>query len=307
LILAIETSCDDTSVAWVSDGTLVGMCSSSQIREHARHGGVVPELASRLHVTHLPRLLTQLVRQTGRPLSDATLIAVTTHPGLEGCLLVGKVMAQTLGTLLGCPVMGVDHLMGHMYSAYFSHTPLVFPAVVLIISGGHTLIRLWRTHGDWQEMGGTRDDAAGEAFDKVGRLLGLPYPAGPAIERLAKQGIHRIPLPIPMADDPYDMSFSGLKSAVRRLIVPTMTEQERADMAMSFQDALIRSVSLKVGRALEHTQAASLVVVGGVAANQSLVGALSGFGVPVVVPPLTYCTDNAAMIGMAAYYSKGLG
>lgn len=303
MILAIETSCDDTSVAWVTpEGGVVGMCSATQGKAHARHGGIVPEVAARMHVTALSPLITRLINETGVGLSQATRVAVTTHPGLEGSLVVGRMMAQTLGHLLGCPVVGVNHLVGHLFSAFLAEEPIQFPAVALIISGGHTLLWEWVSCREWRELGGTRDDAAGEAFDKVGRLLGLSYPAGPALEQLALSGVPgRFRLPIPMMGVPYDMSFSGLKSAVKRWVTPDFSDQDRADMAHSFQAALIESVALKVGYAVTACKAQSVVLVGGVAANQSLRRhLLASVGMPVVAPPLRYCTDNAAMIGVAA-------
>lgn len=305
MILAIETSCDDTSVAWVTpEGSVVGMKSATQSTAHARHGGIVPEVASRMHVTALAPLIRGLNRDTGMGLEMATQIAVTTHPGLEGSLVVGRMMAQTLGHLLGCPVVGVNHLVGHLFSSLLSDDPVLFPAVALIISGGHTLLWEWVSYREWHELGGTRDDAAGEAFDKVGRLLGLDYPAGPALEQLAVSGVPgRFQLPIPMMGVPYDMSFSGLKSAVKRWVTPDFSDQDRADMAHAFQTALMESVGLKVSHAVAACHAQSVVVVGGVAANRALRQRLmDSVGVPVVVPPVRYCTDNAAMIGVAAAY-----
>jgi len=308
-ILGIETSCDDTSIAIVRDGIYVeAVLTASQINAHRPYGGVVPELAARMHTQAIHHLLPRCLEKAGLTWSDIDQIAVTTTPGLEGALLIGVVVAKTLGMMLNRPVIPVNHIYGHIYSAFLdTDTPPEFPFVALVISGGHT--QLWSVTGHYQFelLGQTRDDAVGEAFDKVARQLGLTYPGGPPVERRAALGNpSRFKLPRPLRDSPFEFSFSGLKTAVVQLVaeIGTLDETTVNDICAGFQASVIDTLIEKAGAALRHSQASTLCVVGGVAANQTLVTAASErlVGVRVVAPPRHYCTDNAAMIATAAHF-----
>ena len=308
-VLGIETSCDDTSVALVRDGGIVeSVVISSQVKAHRPYGGVVPELAARMHTEAIHYLLPKCLEKAGATWSDIDRIAVTTTPGLEGALLIGVVVAKTLGMMLKCPVVPVNHIWGHIYSVFMdTEVPPEFPFVALVVSGGHT--QLWSVTGHYQFelLGQTRDDAVGEAFDKVARQLGLDYPGGPPVEKRAALGNpKRYPLPRPLRDSPFEFSFSGLKTAVMQLIngLGTLDEQQITDICASFQAAVIDSLIEKSAAALRHSGASTLCIVGGVAANRTLLNEASARlnGVRVVAPPIHYCTDNAAMIATAAHY-----
>ncbi len=309
LILGIETSCDETGVAlYDTREGLLGQALHSQVDLHSRYGGVVPELASRDHVRRLLPLIQDVLGQAGRKLPDIDLIAYTQGPGLGGALLVGASVAAGLGLALGRPVVGIHHLEGHLLSPLLAAPRPDFPFVALLVSGGHTQLMRVETVGDYRLLGETLDDAAGEAFDKTATLLGLGYPGGPALARLAEAGDpRRFPFPRPMiASGNLDFSFSGLKTSVltRVRALGTLDERTRADLAASFQQAIVEVLVSKCLQALEREALDSLVVAGGVGANKALRGALekaaAARGARVYFPPLELCTDNGAMIAFAA-------
>lgn len=308
-ILAIETSCDETSVAIVKNGSevLVNLISS-QIEIHKLFGGVVPEVASRKHVEVINILLEKALDEANLEKNEITAIAVTYGPGLIGSLLVGIAAAKTLSFLLGIPLIGVHHISGHIYANHLIK-PLEFPLIALVVSGGHTELIYMKDHLDYELLGQTRDDAVGEAFDKVARVLNLPYPGGPQIDRLAEKGISNIPLPRAVMDNKYDFSFSGLKSAVINVIHNAEQKNETIkseDMAASFQEAVIDVLVNKTLLALKEKKVSNLIVAGGVAANSGLRKTLGEeckkINVKLSIPPIELCTDNAAMIGSAGYF-----
>lgn len=308
-ILAIETSCDETSVAIVKDGREVVVNQvSSQIETHRRFGGVVPEVASRKHVETITFILEEAVQASGLRLADLSAVAVTQGPGLVGSLLVGLVSAKALAFSLELPLIGVHHIAGHIYANRLVHE-LEYPFVSLVVSGGHTELVYTETEGEFRIIGQTRDDAVGEAYDKVARALGLPYPGGPHIDRLAHEAEEAVTLPRAWLEpDSYDFSFSGLKSAVlSALNQARMRGQElpAAHVARGFQESVIDVLVEKAIRAVRAYGAKQLLLAGGVAANRGLrerlAEACAEAGVPLLAPPLSLCTDNAAMIGAAAY------
>jgi N6-L-threonylcarbamoyladenine synthase len=322
IILAIETSCDETAVA-VLEGhgdslTVRANIISSQIALHAQYGGVVPALAAREHAANIQHVLEAALKEAG--ITDGQhqidLIAVTRGPGLGPALLVGLMFARTLAWMWDKPLIGVDHMDGHVHSNWLEReTPIAFPALNLIVSGGHTDLVLMTSHASYNIIGETRDDAIGEAFDKVARLLDLGYPGGPKISSLAEQGNPtRYNLPRPMLDAPnFDFSYSGLKTAVLYLIQDltkehsTLTAQQKADIAASFQEAAIDVLIQKTRRAAQSLGVSSILLSGGVSANKLLrarVEALGAeLGVAAYIPAMKYTTDNAAMIGAAAYFA----
>lgn len=300
-VLGIETSCDETGVAIFDTerGAIVAERLYSQIELHAQHGGVVPELASRDHVKKLAPLIEQTLADAGLPRTDA--IAYTAGPGLLGALLVGAGVAVGLGNAWGVPVIPVHHMEGHLLAPLLGGDApaqnLQFPFVALLVSGGHTLLVLVRGLGDYAVLGESRDDAVGEAFDKTAKLLGLGYPGGPAVAKLALGGDpERFRLPRPMTDRPgLEFSFSGLKTAVYTL--HQKHPDAAADIAIAFELAVVETLLIKCRRALEQTDCDTLVVAGGVAANQRLREGLNGLpGTRVLFPPPALCTDNGAMI-----------
>ena len=309
LILGIETSCDETGVALYDTGAgLLGEALHSQVDLHALYGGVVPELASRDHVRRLLPLLNAALSQAGKALPDVGLIAYTQGPGLGGALLVGASVAAGLGIALECPVVGIHHLEGHLLSPLMAEPRPDFPFVALLVSGGHTQLMRVDGVGRYALLGETLDDAAGEAFDKTATLLGLGYPGGPALARLAEGGDpHRFALPRPMiASGDLEFSFSGLKTAVltRVRALGTMDEAARRDLAAAFQAAIVDVLAAKCAAALDREGLSSLVVAGGVGANVALRARLeaecAARGARVHFPPLALCTDNGAMIAFAA-------
>lgn len=312
-ILAIETSCDETSVAVVRDGrqVLVNLVSS-QMETHRVFGGVVPEVASRKHVEVITRILDQALVDAGLKVDDLAAVAVTHGPGLSGSLLVGMVAAKTLSFVSGKPLIGVHHIAGHIYANQIEHE-IVYPALALVVSGGHTELVLLEAEGLFKRIGQTRDDAAGEAFDKIARALGLPYPGGPHIDRLAEGAVSgsspaiRFPRAW-LEPESYDFSFSGLKSAVlAALNSAKMKGEELAvdEVAAAFQQSVVEVLVEKSVRAVKQYGARQLLLAGGVAANRGLRRALvercAVESIPLLVPSFEYCTDNAAMIGAAAY------
>lgn len=309
-VLGIETSCDETAAAVVTDGRqLRANIVASQAEMHAAYGGVVPEVASRQHVLWIVPVLERALADAGLGWADLDAVAVTQGPGLAGSLLVGVNAAKAIAFARGLPLVGVNHLEGHIYANWLTGAEITFPVVCLIVSGGHTDLILMRDHGQYERLGRTRDDAAGEAFDKVARILGLGYPGGPAIQQAAENGDpSRYPLPRAWLGETYDFSFSGLKTAVLRA-VETLRPQEPgatvtvADLAASFQEAVVEVLVEKTRRAALAYGARQVLLAGGVAANRLLRRWMAErVPVPVVVPPLSLCTDNAAMIAAAGYF-----
>ncbi|MGA8297392.1 MAG: tRNA (adenosine(37)-N6)-threonylcarbamoyltransferase complex transferase subunit TsaD [Acidimicrobiales bacterium] len=307
LILAVETSCDETAAAVVEDGHIIrSSIVSSQVDLHSRFGGVVPELAGRAHLERITPVVLEALEGAGLSTQSPRLAAVaaTTGPGLIGALLVGISYAKALSLAWQVPFVGVNHLEGHLFGSILENPQVAMPAVVLLVSGGHTLLVEMSAPGDYALLGETVDDAAGEAFDKVARFLGLPYPGGPAIERIAEGGDPSATrFPRPMLDDGLVFSFSGLKTAVVRY-VRAHPEMGTADVAAAFQEAVVEILVTKAIRAVQQTGARSICLAGGVAANGPLRTALSSAareaGLGAFLPSPTMCTDNAAMIAAAA-------
>ena len=301
LVLGIETSCDETGVA-LYDGDqrrLLAHAVHSQVAMHEAYGGVVPELASRDHIQRLVPLTRRILDQSGRKIGDLGGIGFTEGPGLAGALLVGASFAHALGESLGIPVLGIHHLEGHLLSPLLSERRPAFPFVALLVSGGHTQLMHVEGVGRYRLLGETQDDAAGEAFDKTAKLLGLGYPGGPALSALAESGKPgRFQLPRPMlSSGDLDFSFSGLKTAALMLV---KQKGEPADIARAFVDAVVEVLVAKSVRALESTGTKRLVVAGGVGANKQLRAAMEKRGVDVYYPEPELCTDNGAMIAFAA-------
>jgi N6-L-threonylcarbamoyladenine synthase len=315
LVLGIETSCDETGVALYDAGSgLLGHRVHSQVALHAEYGGVVPELASRDHIRRLLPMVEELLREHGHSVADLGGIAYTQGPGLAGALLVGASVATALGFALSIPVVGIHHLEGHLLSPLLANPAPEFPFVALLVSGGHTQLMAVEAAGRYRLLGETRDDAAGEAFDKTAKMLGLPYPGGPALADLADRGNPaRFTLPRPMLGrGDLDFSFSGLKTAV--LILSQQVGNgptETADVAAGFQEAIVDVLTAKCERAIKSTGMSRLVVAGGVGANRRLrermdaAGRKAGF--EVFYPPVELCTDNGAMIAFAGAQRIGQG
>ena len=330
MILGIETSCDDTSVALLDAYTVRSLVTESQLADHARYGGIVPEIASRQHIATIAAVHAAALDEAGAGAEEIRCVAVTRGPGLSGALVVGLNFAKGLAMGLGIPLVGVNHLEAHAYATWIGRDPSEhpeFPAVCLIVSGGHSEITLMRDHGDHRLIGRTRDDAAGEAFDKVARVLGLEFPGGPAIERLIDGGSdsHLTPFHLPraMLEGTYDFSFSGLKTAIYRAKAGKLgpaetrrifkeggqTEFERGDasaharMAAGFQSAVVDVLVAKTAAAAEEFEAKSVIVAGGVAANRLLRQKIrAAVGVPLHLPEIRLCTDNGAMVAMAGAF-----
>ncbi|HSS69596.1 MAG TPA: tRNA (adenosine(37)-N6)-threonylcarbamoyltransferase complex transferase subunit TsaD [Casimicrobiaceae bacterium] len=306
-VLGIETSCDETGLAiYDTDRGLLAYALHSQVALHEAYGGVVPELASRDHIRRVLPLAERVLAQAQCGLADLDGIAYTQGPGLAGALLVGASIANALGSALAKPVIGVHHLEGHLLSPLLCEPKPSFPFLALLVSGGHSQFFAVRDIGEYELLGDTLDDAAGEAFDKTAKLLGLPYPGGPALERLATHGRRSaIDLPRPMlASGDLNLSFSGLKTAVLTLVrKEPLTEQRKADVARAFEDAVVDVLVAKSIYAVETSGLARLVVAGGVGANSTLRKALSDAmekqRVEIFFPPLEFCTDNGAMIALA--------
>ncbi|MBM7663313.1 N6-L-threonylcarbamoyladenine synthase [Bacillus mesophilus] len=316
IILGIETSCDETAVAIVKDGReILSNVVSSQIESHKRFGGVVPEIASRHHVEQLTIVLEEALQQAGVTFKEIDAIAVTEGPGLVGALLIGVNAAKAISFSQSIPLVGVHHIAGHIYANRFI-SEFTFPLLTLVVSGGHTELVLMKEHGSFEVIGETRDDAAGEAYDKVARTLDLPYPGGPHIDRLAQTGQPSINLPRAWLEpDSYDFSFSGLKSAVINTLHNAKQRGEEIkpeDLAASFQESVIEVLVTKTKRAAKNYGVKQVLLAGGVAANKGLRSQLveafkDETGVELVIPPLSLCTDNAAMIAAAGSVSFAKG
>jgi N6-L-threonylcarbamoyladenine synthase len=317
LVLGIESSCDETAAAVIEDGRVIrSNIIASQIEAHAPFGGVVPELASREHLEAIVPVINSALSEARVTIDEIDGIAVTKGPGLVGSLLVGLSFAKSLAFSRNKPLVGVNHIEGHVYSVVFENPPVEYPALALIVSGGHTTLFYIPEEGRYATLGRTRDDAAGEAYDKVAKLLGLGYPGGPVIDRLAKRGdaaAAGLVFTLPRMDSPnLDFSFSGLKTAVLRYVRENRIEplvknqqpsQEIFDLAASFQDKVIRSLIARLKKAVERHQPRAIILAGGVAANSALRERLreGDFGAPVYYPGAKLTTDNAAMIAAAGY------
>lgn len=307
-ILGIETSCDETSIAIVKNGVEdVYTCVATQMDTHALFGGVVPEIASRMHTENITFVLEDVFKNSGVTWDMIDAVAVTYAPGLMGCLLVGVEFAKTLCLIHNKPLIQVHHIAGHIYANNLVEK-IEFPSLGLVVSGGHTELVLMKDDYDFEVLGTTLDDAIGECYDKIARIIGLKYPGGPNIEKYAKEGKHAYDLPIPMNDDTLNFSYSGLKSYIINLV---HNEEQRGneinkyDLARSFQDTAVDEIIRKTRLAIEKYDVKRMIVAGGVSANQYLRGELDKMckelSVHLSIPPLKYCTDNATMIAAAAY------
>jgi N6-L-threonylcarbamoyladenine synthase len=308
LVLGVETSCDETSVSVVKDGkTVLSNVVLSQIDIHQEYGGVVPEIASREHVKGITRVFDQAIKKAGVDFTDIDLIAVTEGPGLIGSLLIGVNAAKAVALQYQLPIVGVHHIAGHIYANHLNQD-LQFPLLALVVSGGHTELIVMREHFDFTKLGETQDDAVGEAYDKIARVLSLPYPGGPAVDRLAQLGADNYHFPRPLIDsDDYKFSFSGLKSHVINLHHNLLQRGETfmvSDICRSFQEAVTDVLVAKTKRAAAQYQVKQVIVAGGVAANKGLRAKMMRMitEVPVYFPAMEYCGDNAAMIAAAGYF-----
>lgn len=331
-ILGIETSCDETAAAVVQDGRLLlSNVIASSVDLHAAYGGVVPEIAARSHIESIIPVLKEALSTAKTSWDDIDAIAVTKGPGLIGSLLVGVMTARTLAITKNKPLYGVNHVEAHVYSNFITDTKLpnyqlnqtapTFPCLALIVSGGHTQLVLFKGHGDYKILGQTRDDAVGEAFDKVAKILGLPYPGGPSVAHAALKGDPTsVKLPTAKLDNPYDFSFSGLKTAVLRAsqtlvgadytlpssqLPELLNEGQKANLAASFQSTAVRTLVEGLSRATDKYAPKSVVIAGGVAASPALRAQLkAALPLEPIYPDMKLCTDNAAMIAAAAYYRQ---
>ncbi len=331
-ILGIETSCDETAAAVVEDGTrLLSNVIASQIDIHAQYGGVVPEIAARSHIEVINPVINQALAEAKLTWNDIDAIAVTYGPGLIGSLLIGTLTARTLALTKNKPLYPIHHIEAHVYANFvveandknltLPNKPPAFPILALIISGGHTQLVIFNNHGDFKIIGRTQDDAVGEAFDKVAKIIGLPYPGGPSVSKAALDGNpKKYQLPIPKLSNPYDFSFSGLKTAVLRAVqhevgvditfpssqlAPLLSDAERQDFAASFQSTAINILVKTTKAAFVKYQPKSVVIAGGVAANQLLRRELTNnLPIEIEYAPIGLCTDNGAMIAALGYYKS---
>lgn len=308
-ILGIETSCDETSCSVVKNGTEeIATVISSQIDIHKDFGGVVPEIASRQHVKNITMVIEDTLKQANMSMEEIDAIAITYGPGLIGSLLIGIEAAKALAFAYNKPLVPVHHITGHIYSNNLVKE-LEFPLLALIISGGHTELVYIPEHFSFNKLGGTLDDAVGECYDKIARVIGIGYPGGPKIDKLAQSGKHTYDLPVPLNDDSYNFSFSGLKSAVINLNhkeEQNGRELNKENLARSFQDVVVESLSKKAAKALDEVDVKQFIIAGGVAANSDIRASMEQLakerGIEFLCPSLRLCTDNAAMIASAGYY-----
>ncbi len=310
IILGIETSCDETSVSIVKNGTVeIATVVSSQIDIHKKFGGVVPEVASRLHIECIVDVIEECLKRANMTFNEIDGIAVTYAPGLIGCLLVGVTAASTLSYIFNKPLIPVHHIIGHIYANNLK-SRLQFPLIALVVSGGHTELVYMEKDYSFKKIGGTLDDAVGEAYDKVARVINVPYPGGPMVDKLAHMGIDSYDLPLPLDDDSYNFSFSGIKSAVINLVHNEMQRNNKIrkeDLACSFQNRVVNILTKKTFRALKQYDIKNLIVAGGVSANRGLREKLTSLcndnNINLSMPDIKYCTDNAAMIASAGFYA----
>ena len=308
LILAIESSCDETSMSIVKNGKdVLSIVINTQISTHEKYGGVVPEIASRMHTENITMVLDETLKKANVSMDDISAIAVTYGPGLMGSLLVGVEAAKTIAYVYKKPLIAVNHMAGHIYANNIENT-MEFPILALVVSGGHTDLVYMEDDYKFEVLGSTLDDAIGETYDKVARVLDLKYPGGPNVEKLAAQGQPTYKLPIPMNDNSLNMSFSGLKSSIINL-VHNETQRgntiNKEDLAASFQTVAIDELTRKLSLALKKVNVNQVIIAGGVSANQYLrkevAKLLENTNIKLLVPSMIYCTDNGAMIGAAAY------
>ena len=313
-ILGIESSCDETSVSIVKNGNEeIATVILSQMDTHANYGGVVPEIASRMHVENITIVVEECLKKANMKMDDITAIAVTYGPGLIGCLLIGVETAATLSYIYDKPLIPVHHIAGHIYANNLIHD-MKFPLISLVISGGHTELILMKDHYSFKKIGGTLDDAVGECYDKVARVIGVPYPGGPLVDKLAHEGSDTYSLPLPLDDNSYNFSFSGIKSAVINL---AHNEEQRGntirkeDIACSFQNRCVEILAKKTMRALKEYNVKNLIIAGGVSANSGIREKFKNEcekeNINLTIPNIKYCTDNAAMIAAAGYYAYKKG
>ena len=313
-ILAIESSCDETSVSIVKNGNQeISTVVLSQMDTHANYGGVVPEIASRMHIENITIVLEDALKKSNLKMDQIDAFAVTYGPGLIGSSLIGVEAAKTLAYIYDKPLIPVNHIAGHIYANNLENE-MKFPLIALVVSGGHTEIVYMKDHYSFKKIGGTLDDAVGEAYDKVARVLNLPYPGGPLVDKLAQKGIDTYNLPLPKDDESFDFSFSGIKSAVINI---RHNEEQKGNninidnLATSFQNRVVKILSKKTLRALKKYNVNNLIIAGGVAANKGIREELKKMcddnHITLSIPRIDRCTDNAAMIGAAGFYAYKVG
>ncbi len=313
-ILAIESSCDETSLSIIKNGCEeISTVVLSQMDTHANYGGVVPEIASRMHIENITMVIEECLTKANMTMDDITAIAITYGPGLIGSLLVGVMAAKTLAYIYNKPLVPVHHIAGHIYANNLVKE-MKFPLMALVVSGGHTELVYMKEHYSFEVIGSTLDDAIGEAYDKVARVIGVKYPGGPNVDKLAHIGSDTYDLPLPLDDESFNFSFSGIKSAVINLAhneEQRGNEINKANLACSFQNRVVDILVKKTMHALTKYNVKNLIVAGGVSANQGLREKITKEcekqGVDLTIPEIKYCTDNAAMIGAAGYYAYKLG
>ena len=310
-ILGVETSCDETSVAIVRDGKdILANVIASQVEVHARYGGIVPEVASRQHMLTMLPVAEKALRDAGTGLEQIDAVAVTRGPGLAGSLIVGVSFAKSVAMARGLPLIGINHLEGHIYANWLSSPQPELPCLCLIVSGGHSDMILMENHGHFRKLGGTRDDAAGEAFDKGARILGLPYPGGPAIQDATSGVTTSLSLPRAWLKECDDFSFSGVKTALLHMVEEKATPSEQwiKEAAAAFQEAIVEVLVTKTILAAKRLGVRQILLAGGVAANSALRDHfMSNSPLPVLIPPPVLCTDNAAMIASCAFFHLSNG
>ncbi len=313
-VLGIESSCDETSVSIVKNGCdEIATVVLSQMDTHANYGGVVPEIASRMHAENITIVIEECLNKANMKMDDIDLIAVTYGPGLIGCLLIGVEAAVTLSYIYNKPLIPVHHIAGHIYANNINNQ-IKFPLIALVISGGHTELVYMKDHYSFEKIGGTLDDAVGECYDKVARVINVPYPGGPLVDNLSYEGKDTYDLPLPMDDNSYNFSFSGIKSAVINLVhneTQRGNKIRKEDIACSFQNRVVEIISKKTMKALKEYNVKNLIIAGGVSANSGIRNKFKELcekeGINLSIPNIKYCTDNATMIAAAGYfaYKKG--